>query len=348
MSDFSVVTGANGHLGNNLVRFLLDKGETVVAGIRRGGAAAALEGLGSRIATLDLNEPDSLAEGFAGARNVYLVGAVFKHWARNPEKEIYEANLAATRNALEAAAKAGVGRIVYVSSLAAADHSRRPITETGWNTDTSNVYYRSKTDSEKLAWQLADRHGLEMVSVLPGTMIGGRFDGLTPPMELLQNILDGKLDVNPGFWFNFVDVREVAEASWMASERGRSGERYLLANEDPTSVEELVAIARRLFPDRNIPVPRVLPRPLLWLVAYAGELWSTVSKTPPRLQRNFLRTFTVQEHCDNGKARRELEFHPRPPVATIEESLRDLVARSSHLGRRIQSHTLPREVVAAK
>ncbi|MBC8647792.1 MAG: hypothetical protein H7X85_11555, partial [Thermoanaerobaculia bacterium] len=47
----------------------------------------------------------------------------------------------------------------------------------------------------------------------------------------IQTILDGKLSVDPGFVFNFVDVSDVAEATWVAAAKGRPGERYLLANE---------------------------------------------------------------------------------------------------------------------
>ena len=48
---------------------------------------------------------------------------------------------------------------------------------------------------------------------------------------MLQTILDVKLAADPGFWFNFVDVGDVAEGCWQAAQRGRAGERYLLTNE---------------------------------------------------------------------------------------------------------------------
>lgn len=299
-----------------------------MAGTRYGNRDQALAGLDCRVVRLDLGEPDSLERGFTGAQTVYLVGAVFKHWARDPVKEIYDANMAATRHALDAAAKCGVKKIVYVSSLAATDRLRRPITEAGWNRDASNIYFRSKNDSEQLAWRLANRHGLEMVSILPAAMLGEHCYRPTPTMELLQIVLDGKLDVDPGFWFNFIDVRDVAEGCWLAGKHGRAGERYLLANEDCTSVKELAATARRLFPDRMIPVPRVPPKMLVWVVATVAELWSSVSRTPPKLQRNFLTAFSVQEQCDITKARRELGFNPRPPFTAIERTLRQLVTGS--------------------
>jgi dihydroflavonol-4-reductase len=222
-----------------------------------------------------------------------------------------------------------VRRVVFVSSIAATDRSRMPITEQGWNADTSNVYFRSKTDSEQLAWALAGRHGLEMVSLLPGAMVGPSCYRDTPTMALLRLVLDGKLVVDPGFHFSFVDVRDVAEACVCAAERGRAGERYLVANETCTSVRELAAIARRCFPDRRIPLPRAMPRGVLALAALAAELCGTLTGTPPALQRSFLTAFTVQEHCDVGKARRELGFVPTAPTLVLERALSELAARGS-------------------
>ena len=109
MSRRAVVTGASGHLGNNLVRTLIARGEEVTAAVRAGGAHPALDGLDCRIATIDLRDERSLLPVFAGAETVYLAGAVFKHWARHAEREIYRANLQATRSSLSAAELWGAG-----------------------------------------------------------------------------------------------------------------------------------------------------------------------------------------------------------------------------------------------
>jgi dihydroflavonol-4-reductase len=336
MPNTSLVTGANGHFGNNLVRLLLAKGERVIAGIRNPDQAKALSRLGSSVVHADLQDRDSLTRAFEKVDVLYQVGGVFKHWAPNPLRDIYNANLTATRNAIEAAAHTGIPKIVYVSSLATLDHSRMPITETTWNLDHSNVYYASKTDSEKLAWEMADQLGLKMVSVLPGTMIGGHAWSLTPPMALLQRILEGKLSVDPGFVFNFVDVRDVAEGTWLAATKGRAGERYLLANEAPTTIEEIVRLAQRFDPDRAIPTPRRLPAPVMYLVAFFMEMAGKVSRKEPELQRNYLRSFTVPEYSDIWKARGELGFAPKPPYRAILSALRYLAEEYKNDARLIR------------
>lgn len=204
MPTKSLVTGANGHLGNTLVRLLVSRGEHVIAGIRNAQHRNILDSLGGTTVRADLLDRSSLAAALQGVEVLYQVGAVFKHWAPNPERDIYAANMNATRNVLEAAAHAGVRRVVYVSSLAALDRARVPINESSWNPDRSNIYFRSKTDAEKLAWDLAEKHRLNMVSVLPGAMIGRNCLTPTPTMALLTSVIEDKLPVNPGFFFNFM------------------------------------------------------------------------------------------------------------------------------------------------
>lgn len=326
MQNTVLVTGANGHLGNNLVRVLLEKEEKVVAGIRNPANRAALAGLECDIAKIDLLDRSSLVKAMKGVSVLYQVGAVFKHWAKDPEREIYQANLQGTRNALEAAAEAGVRRIVYVSSLGALDRSLTPITETTWNPVRTNVYFQSKTDSEKLAWELAEKFGLDLVSVLPAAMIGENCFGITPTMSLFRTILDGKLSANPGFFFNFVDVADIAKGCWLAATRGRPGERYLLANENCTGIEEIIRIAQHEFPDRGIKMPPTPPRALLRLIVSLMEGVSKIRGVEPELQRNYLTEFGVRELCDISKARRELDFSPKPPHEVIANTLRYLAA----------------------
>jgi dihydroflavonol-4-reductase len=322
MRGTSFVTGANGHLGNNLVRTLLDRELNVVAGIRNPNHTEKLRTLGSRVVYADLLDKPSLVRALDKVDVLYQVGAVFKHWSPHPERDIYHANLLATRNVLEAAAETGVKKVIYVSSLGALDRSQIPITENGWNSDTANVYFRSKTDSEKLAWELTRRLGLPMVSVLPGAMVGPNCWAMTPTMSLLQTILQGKLSADPGFFFNFVDVRDVAEGCWQAAVHGKAGERYLLANENCTGVGEIVRIAQMLFPERKIKTPPHPPKLLLYLVASFLELVDKLRGREPELQLNYPRVFTLREECDISKARKELGFGPRPPQETIEAALK--------------------------
>src|SRR5215470_17668335 len=107
----ALVTGANGHLGNNLVRLLLNKGIPVRASVRNVKNKEPFVGLNCEVVQADITDKQSLISALQGVDTFYAVGAAFKLWARDPKKEIYDVNLNGTKNLVEAAGEAGVRRI---------------------------------------------------------------------------------------------------------------------------------------------------------------------------------------------------------------------------------------------
>jgi uncharacterized protein YbjT (DUF2867 family) len=77
MSKLNLVTGANGHLGNNLVRALLENGETVRASVRNTNNRVPFEGLDCEVVQADLMDKDSLLRALEGVDTLYQVAAVF-------------------------------------------------------------------------------------------------------------------------------------------------------------------------------------------------------------------------------------------------------------------------------
>ena len=130
---------------------------------------------------------------------------------------------------IEAAAEAGVKRIVYVSSIAALNYSAIPTKESyGQNPDRRNTYYNSKNDGEVLAFQLAKKHNIELVAVLPSAMIGSvAFGELRVSYNILRLILKKEIPVETKIAINWVDVQDVAERCYLAAIKGKNGERYI-------------------------------------------------------------------------------------------------------------------------
>jgi dihydroflavonol-4-reductase len=327
VAGLSLITGANGHLGNNLVRALLERGERVRASVRDPSNGKPFEGLGCELVRADMLDKLSMREAMEGVDTLYHCAAVFKHWAADPQAEIIEPNLAGTRNALEAAAEAGVRRVVYVSSMAALDRSRTPMNEISWGSSFPNPYYRAKTESERLAWRLAGELGVDMVAVLPSGMIGPNcFGRLTTSMNFLEMIVEGRLPIDPGFSFNFVDVRDVAEGMILAARKGRGGERYILATEPTIASSEAIGIVRSVVPGGK--APPAPPKAILLLLAAIMEIRSGVSGKSPALQvGNVLHFYKADERIDISKARRELGFDPRSPEQAIREAALYLAGR---------------------
>lgn len=326
--NLALVSGANGHLGNNLVRHLLLKGLPVRASVRKIGQIAPFAGLGCEVVQADITDKRSFVKALEGVECFYAVGASFKLWAKDPQKEIYEVNMSGTRNTIEAAAEAGVRRIVYVSSIAALDYSHLPTRESnGYNPDRRDMYYNSKNDGEKLAFELAARLGIELVSVMPSAMIGGEaFLPLNVSYGVLKLILNKQIPVDTKITLNWVDVRDVAEGCYLAAAKGRSGERYILANERCMTITETTKLASSQYPDLHLKVPLAVPRPLLFLVAGLMEAGARLGGKTPVLTRKDIAMFSgLQQNFDISKARSELGFAPKRPEEAVSSALRYLM-----------------------
>lgn len=105
------VTGATGHLGRLIVEDLLEHGvepRDIVAGGRDVGRLAPLAARGVRIARVDYGDPTGLREAFSGVDTLMLVSG----------SEVGQ-RVAQHRAAIQAAASAGVRRVVYTSAPAA-------------------------------------------------------------------------------------------------------------------------------------------------------------------------------------------------------------------------------------
>ncbi|WP_447903004.1 NAD-dependent epimerase/dehydratase family protein [Pseudomonas serbica] len=326
MNKLAMVTGANGHLGNTLVRALLARGQQVRAGVRDPTRSAALNGLDCQLVRAELQDFDSLRQAMQGVDVLYQVAAVFKHWARNPNTEIIDVNVQGTRNVLRAAAEAGVRRVVYVSSVAAVGHNGQPLNENSWNTDQNNPYYLSKILSERAAWETAQSYGLPMVAVLPSAIIGPHATRLTDTMGFLAAVLARKMVLDPNFYFNFVDVRDVADGLIRAVEKGRPGQRYILANQRASSLAEVIEVLNTLCPGYRS--PRRAPKALLMLIAWLQEQRARYTGQPAQLLLSQVQMFygVHQVYCID-KAINELGYRPRSPQNALKQAFAHLLAR---------------------
>lgn len=328
MSKLCLVTGANGHLGNTLVRALLDQGYRVRAGVRDMSNVAPFAGLDCELVYAELRDEPALIEAMAGVDVLFQVAAVFRHWSRDPETEIVQANVEGTRSVLNAAAKAGVGKVVYVSSVAAIGHDGSALDETSWNQEADNPYYRSKILAEQVAWEVARALDLWMVSVLPAAMVGPNATRLTDTMGFLESVRRRQVPLDPDFHFNFVDVRDVAQGMILAAEKGRAGQRYILANEHSSSFAEIVKAINAVSSGYSQP-PRA-PRWLLMALAWAQEGMARLTGRPARLLRSQVRLFHgVRQEYQIAKARRELGFSPQSPELVLRSAFTYLRRRAS-------------------
>src|SRR5438045_7721585 len=174
----TLVTGANGHLGNNLRRLLVARGEPGRGMIRPSADAAPLAGLDLEIVRGDILAPAATGRALGGCGRLYHTAAGFLMWSRDPERDIIRPSVEGTRNVLEAAARAGVEKVLYTSTsgtMGLPTRPDQPFDETHVNSEPHTHYVRGKIAAEKEAFELAGRTGLPVTSIHPGFILGPRF-----------------------------------------------------------------------------------------------------------------------------------------------------------------------------
>ncbi len=324
--EISLITGANGHLGNNLVRLLLSKKHKVRASVRNLKNVQPFDGLDCEIVHADITDRESLKKAFKNVTNLYAVGANFSMWAKNPKVDIYDNNVKGTQNVFDIANECGIKNIVFVSSVASLDFTKLPAdVNNGYNKDRRNWYYNSKNDSDKLALELGRKYSIRTVLVLPSAMIGNEAHKLSYSNNLVSQIINGEIPIDTNITLNWVDVKDVALGSYNAMKKGNNGERYILANEEHTSMQESVKIASEEFPELKLKIPKKVPKCLLYSVAGLMEFTSKMSGKEPQLQRHYLDMFYgLKQDYNITKSRNEIDFNPKPSKQALIEAMKYL------------------------
>lgn len=326
----ALVTGATGHVGNNLVRALIDHGADVTALVHRPEHAHALDGLDVRRANGDILDEDSLKQAMQGCEVVFHCAAIVSI-ASKPFPELFRVNVEGVANVVRAAHLTDVRRIVHFSSIHAFSPYplSKPVTESSPPSDTLRTfvppYDISKAKGERVVLD-ATNVGVETVIVNPTAVIGPHDYLLSPVGRLLLDLYHRRLPALVTGSFDWVDVRDIAQGAISAADRGRSGERYLLTG-TRASVREFVD---RAAAASGVPAPKLsLPVQLAYLGLPFIQLASRFTGRDPLFTRTSLHT--LQRHCDisGAKARAELDFHARP----LDDSLRDAYAWFGEQGK---------------
>lgn len=325
----ALVTGATGFVGANIVEALNRAGWRVRALHRRSSSLAALEGLAFEPALGDVLQPDSLLAALQGCDVVFhAAGVVADLWGQNIDLT-YRVNVEGTRNVLAAALAVGAPRLVHTSSLAALGFAAdaTPVDETHQFNLTPKAYpYGHSKHLAELEVQAAVKRGLHAVIVNPSVVIGPR-DVTLNNSRLILEVQRARVPLMPPGGVNIVDALDLARGHLMALERGRPGERYLLAGHNIANLDltRQIAAALAVRPPRGS-----IPRPLIRPLATALDAANRLARRPLPLSGDVLRFGARFTYADNGKAARELGFTVTPLSETIEQAI-DWLRSKGHL-----------------
>ena len=318
-SDRVLVTGAAGFVGSAVVAALLAQGRSVRALVRATSVRANLPREGVEIVEGDMRDPAAMATAMQGVRYLFHVAADYRLWARDPN-EIITANVEGTRNAMQAAARAGVERIVYTSSVATLALREGEAADESSGLDEGQAvgaYKRSKIVAERLV-EMMVAQGLPAVIVNPSTPIGPRDGRPTPTGRILLEAARGRMPAYVDTGLNLVHVDDVALGHLAALKSGGIGERYILGGDDISLGDMLAEIA--VLVGRK-PPRIILPRAPLFPIAFAAETIARFTGREPFATLDGLRMAKHRMFFSSAKAERELGYRHRPHSEGLREAL---------------------------
>ncbi len=325
-----LVTGASGHLGANLVRQLLDEGETVRVLLRQGSNNAAVEGLEVERVYGDLRDWSSVLAAVKGCDRIYHTAAKISTLYGNAhfQQELYDCNVLGTRHLLRAALQVGVAKVIVTGSSAALGYKQgEPSNEnTPFYPFTKTLPYELTKVFVEHECLKAFADGLDVVIVQSWAIVGPND---FKPSRLGQTLLDfanGKLPAYTTGGRDWVATRDIVAAHILAMEKGCSGQTYTVSSEFltlPQMMELFEKVTGR-------------PRPMLCLpVSMMAGLAKVADLIMPRLFPHAQRYLTAgaiklvrtNQRADCTKAKKELGYQPTSIEQAVVEAYTDFVQR---------------------
>jgi nucleoside-diphosphate-sugar epimerase len=311
------ITGATGFVGGVLARQLRDAGHEVRALVRAPARATGLADQGVELVPGDLDDAVALDRLCDGVDGLFHVAGWYKLGQRDPSVGD-RVNVEGTRNALAAAQRAGVARVVHTSTVAVnGDTHGRVYDETFRHTGGHLSHYdRTKAEAHAVAERFA-ADGLPVVIVQPGLVYGPGDTAQTG--ALIAQVVAGKRPQVPsGGGVCWAHVEDVAAGHVLAMEQGVPGESYLLAGPRATLAEGLTKVAAIA----GTKPPMVLPTGLVRVVAAVAGALGRVVPLPPDFAAETMRASLATYYGSSAKAERDLGWHARD----LDTGLRETVA----------------------
>jgi dihydroflavonol-4-reductase len=327
-----LVTGATGHIGNVLIRKLLEQGEKVRALLWRDEDTSPIVGLDVEKMTGDVLDSKSLETAMSGVNTVYhLAGIISIMPGRNPL--VWQVNVEGTRNVLETARRVGVRRLVYTSSIhaiARAPHGVEMDESLGFDQNNPYGEYDRSKAAASLEVQKAVNSGLDAVIVCPTGVIGPHDYRGSELGEVIRSASEARTMFYVEGAYDFVDVRDVADGLIAAHAHGRRGESYILSGQK-LSVRYLLETVREVTGKAFSSIK--IPFSLAELAARFTPWYYLRTKAKPRFTPYSLEVLQSNANISHAKAARELGYKPRPIVETISDTVRWFIENTRNLNR---------------
>lgn len=316
----NLVTGGTGHIGNVLIRELVQRKEHVRVMVLPKDDLTPLINLDVEIVLGNILEPETIRKAMKGIDRVFHLAGMISILP-GQQKLLSAINVSGTKNMLDCALEANVGQFIYTSSihaLAGVPHGEVITEKCPFDPEKSvGDYDKSKALASLLVLKAANE-GLNAVIVCPTGVIGPHDYRGSEMGTYLWNSTKTRLVVGVHGAYDFVDVRDVAEGILLASEHGIAGNAYILSGEQisiKNIVHEVKGAVGQQF--RMLFVPR-------WLAKFSAQImpfFYELTRQKPQFTPYSIKTVFSNSVVSHAKATVELGYHPRKVRVSIRDTI---------------------------
>ncbi len=327
MNKTIAVTGAGGHIGNVICRRLIEQGYQVRAMCH--SFRKSLLDLDIELVDGDILNLADVTTLVTGCDAVFHCAGIISI-SGDPDGTVYKTNTEGPRNILKACLDTGVRRIIHISSVHAVaelPHTTPYDESRPYKTALDPAYDYSKACGEQMLLEGSANTAIEIIILRPSSVLGP-FD--FKPSLLGAALLDfyfQKIPFLPQGGYDFVDVRDVANAAVNALQMGRSGEIYILSGSYYT-FRKFAKVIKKVT-GKKVP-QRVIPYRWLKALLPLVSMWSKWTGSSPAFTRESIDIIhNGHPHMNHSKAKKELHFSAR----SLEESLLDYYTWQKESGK---------------
>ncbi|MFA7109888.1 MAG: NAD-dependent epimerase/dehydratase family protein [Sphaerochaetaceae bacterium] len=317
MENTFLVTGSDGHLGNTIVRMLLDKGKKV-RGLRY-SKSKLLTPVVEECFYGDVTDLNSMDKFFDAPNPIVIHTAGIISIDSKMTPVLNNTNINGTKNVIKQCLK-HKARLIYVSSVHAIQESDSTIFEPGEIDEKKVLGAYAKTKAIATKMVRAVKKKIPINVVYPSGILGPYDYGQNAINLAIKEFSQGKINLYLKGGYSLIDVRDVAKAIVnLALSETKQGKEYLLTGAY-ASIKELLDMTADICGKKK--VRYAIPIGLAKIVAPLSSIYYKLQNKPVLFSKYSLYTVSHRAIFSNEAAKIELNFYPRNLKETVKDTLK--------------------------